>query len=236
MLGVFRLIGRDDRDDQLRQQREELLCQIKAVPGSPEEPNSTYDESYSDIGQGNGTIEEIVDGLRSRDRCLKDLGVSLERRAQDAIVLEREEALESEGSREYALDRQQPRLTPYSTVRFRRDRNFVDRGILAEISQKCSDSIRSAKGIIQETRVPENAYLRSLGTPQRGTLYKMDHLPTVVNSYDPIAIPYLGGNEYDGLDFGGYPERQNWQISALLGGDLQGRTRVEAARYLQTWL
>ncbi|KAK4951156.1 hypothetical protein LTR66_013862 [Elasticomyces elasticus] len=64
----------------------------------------------------------------------------------------------------------------------------------------------------------------------------MDHLPTVVNSYDPIAIPYLGGNEYNGLDFGGYPERQNWQISALLDGDLQGRTHVEAAQYLQTWL
>ncbi|KAK4911195.1 hypothetical protein LTR28_014062, partial [Elasticomyces elasticus] len=86
-------------------QHEELLCQIKAVPGSPEEPNSSDDESYSDMGQGNDTIEEIVDGLRSRNRCLKDLGVSLKRLAQDAIVLEREEALESEGSREYAREK-----------------------------------------------------------------------------------------------------------------------------------
>ncbi|KAK5011676.1 hypothetical protein LTR28_009141 [Elasticomyces elasticus] len=67
-------------------------------------------------------------------------------------------------------------------------------------------------------------------------LPKMDHLPAVVNPHDPITIPYLGGNEYDGLDFGGYPKRQNWQINALLDGDLQGRTHVKAAQFLQTWL
>lgn len=74
----------------------------------------------------------------------------------------------------------------------------------------------------------------------------MDHLPTVSTPYQPVSIPYLGGDEYDGLDFAGYPTRQHWQIEYLLQGDvhkgnlqrddLQPRTLVEAAQFLQTWL
>src|SRR5436190_12720401 len=64
----------------------------------------------------------------------------------------------------------------------------------------------------------------------------MDHLPKVKDRHEPIDIPYLGGEKYDGLDFGRYPGRQNWQISLLIDGDLQGRTALEAAQFLQTWL
>lgn len=64
----------------------------------------------------------------------------------------------------------------------------------------------------------------------------MDHLPSVLEPYQSIEIPYLGGKRYDGLDFLGYPARQHWQVDALLGGDLQGRTATEAAQFLQTWL
>ena len=64
----------------------------------------------------------------------------------------------------------------------------------------------------------------------------MDHLPEVVDPFEPIYIPYLGGELYDGLDFAGYPARQNWQIDLLVGEDRQGRTSLEAAQFLQTWL
>ncbi len=64
----------------------------------------------------------------------------------------------------------------------------------------------------------------------------MDHLPTVLEPYQPIEVPYLGGKRYDGLDFLGYPARQHWQVDALIEGDLQGRTLIEAAQFLQTWL
>jgi hypothetical protein len=64
----------------------------------------------------------------------------------------------------------------------------------------------------------------------------MDHLPKVNDPHESIDIPYLGGKKYDGLDFGGYPERENWQITLLVTGNLQRRTVVEAAQFLQTWL
>lgn len=64
----------------------------------------------------------------------------------------------------------------------------------------------------------------------------MEHLPPVANPYEPIQIPYLGGPEYDGLDFAGYPTRQNWDTDRLLVGDIQGRTAIEASQFLQTWL
>ena len=64
----------------------------------------------------------------------------------------------------------------------------------------------------------------------------MDHLPQVNDPYAPLDIPYLGGRQYDCLNFSGYPTRQKWQINRLVNGDLQGRTDTEAAQFLQTWL
>ena len=63
----------------------------------------------------------------------------------------------------------------------------------------------------------------------------MDHLPSVIEPYQPIEVPHLGGR-YDGLDFAGYPFRQRWHVETLLAGDLQGRTAIEAGQFLQTWL
>jgi hypothetical protein len=63
----------------------------------------------------------------------------------------------------------------------------------------------------------------------------MDHLPNVLEPYQPLEIPYLGWR-YDGLDFAGYPFRQCWDVDALLTGDLQGRTPIEAGQFLQAWL
>jgi hypothetical protein len=64
----------------------------------------------------------------------------------------------------------------------------------------------------------------------------MDHLPTVLNPHRPIQVPYLGGGDYDGQPFAGYPTRRGWNIELLLQGDLQERTRAEAAQFIQTWL
>ena len=64
----------------------------------------------------------------------------------------------------------------------------------------------------------------------------MDHLPSVVSPFDPILIPYLDGEEYDGLDFSGYPSRQSWQVNLLAKGFPQGRTALEGAQFLQAWL
>src|SRR5215471_17037450 len=64
----------------------------------------------------------------------------------------------------------------------------------------------------------------------------MDHLPPVEDPYKPIRVPYLGGKEYDGLDFGRYPLRQNLQVDLLVSGNLQGHTAIEASQFLQTWL
>lgn len=64
----------------------------------------------------------------------------------------------------------------------------------------------------------------------------MEHLPSVVLPFEPILIPYLGGPSYDGFIYSDYPARCNWDISSLLKGDLQGRTKDEASQFLQTWL
>src|SRR3954471_8364892 len=67
----------------------------------------------------------------------------------------------------------------------------------------------------------------------------MDHLPPVSTPYQPISIPYLGGPPYDNLGIEGYPARRfghGYQVSALQQGDLQGRTELETAQFLQTWL
>lgn len=63
----------------------------------------------------------------------------------------------------------------------------------------------------------------------------MDHLPPVSRSYNPVQVPYLGG-EYDGEDFEGYPMRQDLDLQRLQEGDLQGRSNADVARFLQTWL
>jgi len=66
----------------------------------------------------------------------------------------------------------------------------------------------------------------------------MDHLPSVSEPYQPIEVPFLGGGGsiYDGLDFAGYPARKQWQVDDLLAGDLQCRTPIQAAQFLQRWL
>lgn len=67
----------------------------------------------------------------------------------------------------------------------------------------------------------------------------MDHLPPVSNPYEPISIPYLGGPAYDNVDIAGYPARRfgdRYRVSALQRGDLQGKTELETAQFLQTWL
>lgn len=63
----------------------------------------------------------------------------------------------------------------------------------------------------------------------------MDHFPPVSNPYDPVEVPYLGG-EYDGKDFQGYPARQSLDLPKLQEGDCQGQSAAEIACFLQTWL
>lgn len=64
----------------------------------------------------------------------------------------------------------------------------------------------------------------------------MDHIYGILDPYEPIVIPYLGGQEYDGFEFARFPTRQGWDVDLLTAGDLQGRTIVEAAQFLQAWL
>lgn len=63
----------------------------------------------------------------------------------------------------------------------------------------------------------------------------MDHFPPVSNPYNPVEVPYLGG-EYDGQEFTGYPARQHWDLGKLQAGHLQGRTIADAGSFLQAWL
>lgn len=63
----------------------------------------------------------------------------------------------------------------------------------------------------------------------------MDHFPPVSRPYDPVEVPYLGG-EYDGEGFEGYPARQSLVLQKLQEGDCQGQPMDAIARFLQTWL
>jgi hypothetical protein len=71
----------------------------------------------------------------------------------------------------------------------------------------------------------------------------MDHLPSPLNPYQRVQIPYLGGEEYDNLGFSGFPERQGWtidQLSSLLGSsdgrEIRGKTISNALAFVQSWL
>ena len=64
----------------------------------------------------------------------------------------------------------------------------------------------------------------------------MDHLPNPRNSGRTIRIPYLGGPEYDNLDFGTFPDRMGWdeEKTGYPGPiSITGRPRVEEEAFLQ---
>ena len=63
----------------------------------------------------------------------------------------------------------------------------------------------------------------------------MDHFPPISHGYNPINVPFLGG-EYDGEDFNGYPSRQCWDLGKLQTGDLQNKSPADAGKFLQSWL
>ena len=63
----------------------------------------------------------------------------------------------------------------------------------------------------------------------------MDHFPPLSHRYNPINVPFLGG-EYDGGDFNGYPSRQRWDLAKIQAGDLQNKSSAEAGKFLQSWL
>lgn len=61
----------------------------------------------------------------------------------------------------------------------------------------------------------------------------MDHLPNYGAS-DPIVVPYLGSEVYDGESFGGYLRQKGWDKGKILRGELDGHSRDETAAFLQT--
>ena len=61
----------------------------------------------------------------------------------------------------------------------------------------------------------------------------MDHLPFIQSPYNPVVVPYLGGN-FDGGTFANFAARSNIRIE-----DLENRaviSRDDAAKFLQAWL
>jgi hypothetical protein len=65
---------------------------------------------------------------------------------------------------------------------------------------------------------------------------KMEHLPPVSSPYEPVLVPYIVDEEYDGLEFADYPNRKGFDINSLLKGDFKNRSPGEIAAFLQTWL
>jgi hypothetical protein len=65
----------------------------------------------------------------------------------------------------------------------------------------------------------------------------MDHLQVVKDpAFPPIEVPYLCTEEYDGLEWESYPERQGWHMNHLVNADFSGKPTKETAAMLQTWL
>ena len=86
--GLFALVNRDFSDEKLNQQRLDVLSQIEVVQQSLEETLSADSDSGSDLSGKCDPLEEIISDLKSRIRCLIDLGPSLDRPAADAGVAE----------------------------------------------------------------------------------------------------------------------------------------------------
>jgi hypothetical protein len=64
----------------------------------------------------------------------------------------------------------------------------------------------------------------------------MEHLPAPEGA-EPIHVPYVGTEEYDGREFMSYPKRVTWTDSQLEGGENFGnRSPDKIEAFFQTWL
>lgn len=63
----------------------------------------------------------------------------------------------------------------------------------------------------------------------------MDHLPHGAGS-EPIRVPYICRDMYDGGDFGTFPQRCGWTVDELQLKRLKKLPKDEAAAFLQSWL
>ncbi len=64
----------------------------------------------------------------------------------------------------------------------------------------------------------------------------MEHLISPANT-EPILVPYLETEEYDGGDFLTYPARKGWSAADLEGiAHFGGRSERDVERFFQTWL
>ena len=67
-------------------------------------------------------------------------------------------------------------------------------------------------------------------------MVKMDHFPPLLNPYDPVLVPYLGGS-YDNGDFIGFADRARINIEILQTSTTTSEVaRQKAASFLQAWL
>jgi hypothetical protein len=65
----------------------------------------------------------------------------------------------------------------------------------------------------------------------------MDFLPLPRDPHGIFLVSDLGGDEYDGKDFHGYPDRlKEWDVQKLRHGDVPQELKTKAAQFLQTWL
>ncbi|KAJ5871113.1 uncharacterized protein N7529_003466 [Penicillium soppii] len=65
----------------------------------------------------------------------------------------------------------------------------------------------------------------------------MDYIESAPGSQnDPIQIPCLSHEPYDGEDFPKYPERAGWDIDRLLAGDFSQHPAEPTGAFLQNWL
>jgi hypothetical protein len=64
----------------------------------------------------------------------------------------------------------------------------------------------------------------------------MEHLRTPEGA-EPIDVPYVGTEEYDGREFMSYPKRLKWTDYQLVGGENFGnRSPDKIEAFFQTWL
>lgn len=65
----------------------------------------------------------------------------------------------------------------------------------------------------------------------------MDFLPLPRDPHGIFLVSDLGGDEFDGEDFHGYPDRlKRWDVQKIRHGDVPQELRTKAAQFLQTWL
>jgi hypothetical protein len=54
---------------------------------------------------------------------------------------------------------------------------------------------------------------------------------------EPIDVPHVGTEDYDGSDFFGYPQRKGWSQNQLMGDQNFGNSSSkEVEAFFQTWL